>query len=278
MNTAEASTTTSDEDATTNTSVPIQAVIGASPGNRRRTEKISEVIAREIVQDVRGLRPGTMLPSEAKLLERYQVGRASLREALRVLEMQGLIVIRPGPGGGPMIVQADSERFGRMASLHYHMAGATYRDTLEARLILEPVVVASIAQRQAPEHIRALQDYLELSRTTILDSVTNPAPEDSLEDEEALEFHAMLMEMSGNPVMTLVTRSLQDLRVDRRSRPMFRHEDPEKVSGIHHLIARAIIDGHPAQASQLMHEHMREFLEFMLTHEPALLEQIVSWH
>jgi DNA-binding FadR family transcriptional regulator len=76
--------------------------------SRRRTAKVSEIIAREIVHDSRGLPPGTMLPSEAKLLERYQVGRTSLREALRVLEMQGLIVIRPGPGGGPMLTEVDS--------------------------------------------------------------------------------------------------------------------------------------------------------------------------
>ena len=106
---------------------------------KRRTEKISEIIAREIIRDCRGMPPGTMLPSEAKLLELYRVSRASLREALRLLEVQGLIIMRPGPGGGPMVAEADSAHFGRMASLFFHMSGATYRQTLEARLNLEPI-------------------------------------------------------------------------------------------------------------------------------------------
>src|SRR6478736_4725215 len=66
-----------------------------------RAEKVSEVVARSIVQDIasRELQPGTMLPPESVMLERYRVGRASLREGLRILEIQGLITIKPGPGG-----------------------------------------------------------------------------------------------------------------------------------------------------------------------------------
>ncbi len=56
--------------------------------SRRRTEKLSEVLAREIVRDIQDLEPSTMLPSEAAMLEKYGVGRASLREALRMLEVQ----------------------------------------------------------------------------------------------------------------------------------------------------------------------------------------------
>ena len=100
----------------------------ATAVGHRRTEKLSEVLAREIVRDLRDLEPSTMLPPEAVMLDKYRVGRASLREALRLLEVQGLIVIRPGPGGGPMVAQADSVHYGRMSSLYYHMVGATYHD------------------------------------------------------------------------------------------------------------------------------------------------------
>jgi GntR family transcriptional repressor for pyruvate dehydrogenase complex len=244
-------------------------------GGIRRTEKVSEIIAREIVRDSRGLPPGTMLPPEAKLLERYRVSRASLREALRLLEVQGLVVIRPGPGGGPMIAEADSWHFGRMASLYFHLAGATYRDTLDARLILEPVVCGIIAQRQDPEHIQALKDYLEHSKTTMAGKLPPSAFTISADQEKVLEFHAMLMSMSGNPVITLLVRSLQDLRVDA----MTGH--PGHLEGdilhVHDMIARAIIEGRPAQAEQLMREHIQDFIEYELKNDPAYLEQTVSW-
>jgi GntR family transcriptional repressor for pyruvate dehydrogenase complex len=249
--------------------------------NLRRTEKISEVIAREIVKDSRGLPPGTMLPSEAKLLERYQVGRASLREALRLLEVQGLIVIRPGPGGGPMISEVDSAHFGRMASLYFHLSGATYRDTLDARLILEPVVARIIATEQNPEHIQALKDYLERSAADTADPSATDATDP--QDERVFEFHALLMGMSGNPVITLLARSLQDLLIDRwtasRSE-LERGHDFTHVHDmdVHDMIARAIIDGRADEAERLMREHMDDFVRYQLEHDPRRLDQTVSWH
>ena len=78
-------------------------VVDSRPAMARRADKVSEVVARAIVHDIvsRGLEPGATLPSEAVMLARFQVGRASLREALRILEVHGLITIKPGPGGGP---------------------------------------------------------------------------------------------------------------------------------------------------------------------------------
>jgi GntR family transcriptional repressor for pyruvate dehydrogenase complex len=241
--------------------------------NIRRTEKISEVIAREIVKDSRGLPPGTMLPSEAKLLEKYQVGRASLREALRLLEVQGLIVIRPGPGGGPMIAEADSVHFGRMASLYFHLAEATYRDTMDARLILEPVVAGIVATRQDPEHIAALERYLELEA-----DATNEDTGAFAEEERSLEFHAMLMSMSGNPVITLLVRALQDLHIDRWTVTRGHSEHWQDADEIHRRIVRAIIDGQASVAETLMREHIQEFIDYEVEHNPRHLEQTVSWH
>jgi GntR family transcriptional repressor for pyruvate dehydrogenase complex len=241
--------------------------------NIRRTEKISEVIAREIVKDSRGLPPGTMLPSEAKLLEKYQVGRASLREALRLLEVQGLIVIRPGPGGGPMIAEADSVHFGRMASLYFHLAEATYRDTMDARLILEPIVAGLIATEQNPADMAALERYLEDHADGAEDSSGAFA-----EEERSLEFHAMLMSMSGNPVITLLVRALQDLHIDRwtvnRGHSEHRHDADE----VHRQIVRAILDGRAAQVEQIMREHIQEFIDYEVEHNPRHLEATVSWH
>src|SRR5581483_7525231 len=71
----------------------------------RRNAKTSEVVALDIVRDIvaRNLKPGDKLPLESELLRQYRVSRSSLREALRLLEVQGLITIRPGPGGGTVV-------------------------------------------------------------------------------------------------------------------------------------------------------------------------------
>ena len=261
------------------------AKVGASTGgpsaravpNARRTEKISEVIAREIVNDSRGLPPGTMLPSEAKLLEKYGVGRGTIREALRLLEVNGLIVIRSGPGGGPMVSEVDSADVAKTLSLYFQLAGATYRDTLDARLVLEPVVAGTVAREQRPEHIEALNDWLARSAPP-----ETAKPGLLPQDERAVEFHALLMDMAGNPVISLLARSLQDLLIDRWASGERFHHGPDfsTVDGmdVHDLIARAIVEGRPADAEELMREHMVQFIRYQREHDPRRLEQAVRWY
>ena len=114
-----------------------------------RSGKISETIARDILDDivVRKLPPGTMLASEAVMLDRYGVGRASLREALRILEIHGLIKIKPGPRGGPVVAEVTSSDLGRSATFYFHAVGATFADLLGARLAIEPLMAGLAASQ-----------------------------------------------------------------------------------------------------------------------------------
>ena len=109
----------------------------------------SPQIQREVVE--RNLQPGDVLGSEAVMLARFGVGRASLREALRILENHGVIRIKPGPGGGPVVNEVTSDDWGRAMTIHLHSAQATFRDLLEARVIMEPVVARLAASRLTPE-------------------------------------------------------------------------------------------------------------------------------
>jgi DNA-binding FadR family transcriptional regulator len=137
------------------------------------------------------------------------------------------------------------------------------------------VAAAMIAEQQAPEHIEALKDYVALSKATIQGPPPSMPDHATSEDEKALEFHAMLMSMSGNPVLALIARSLQDLHVD--SRRSVRPEDPKHFDEIHETIALAIIENRPELAEQLMREHMRDFAEYTDTQDPTFLDLTVSW-
>jgi DNA-binding FadR family transcriptional regulator len=95
------------------------------------------------------------------------------------------------------------------------------------------------------------------------------------EGSMTVEFHMLLMGMSGNPVINLMGRSLQELRVERDAVP--RTGEPANAKAVHDMISRAIIEGRPAQAEQLMREHMRELIAHTHEHQPGLLET-VSWH
>src|SRR3954454_4479336 len=88
-----------------------------------RGEEVDSMVARAIVRSMvdEGLVPGSPMEPEAAMLVRFGVSRASLREALRILETQGLISIKPGPGGGPSMGAVDSRDFARMATLFFQV-------------------------------------------------------------------------------------------------------------------------------------------------------------
>ena len=137
-----------------------------------RPLKTAEGFARDLVRDIvnRGLQTGDKLPSEAVMLEDYGLSRESLREGLRLLEVQGLITIRRGPGGGPIVGHLDPASLGRTSTLYFHLAGATYRELLEAWLVLEPIL-AERAARNPDRDARAGDDgalhrHPRTSRTT----------------------------------------------------------------------------------------------------------------
>ena len=150
-----------------------------------RPEKVASRVARMIVEDIveSGRKPGDALEPESLMLERFGISRASLREALRILETQGLITIKPGPRGGPSVAPVSSIDFGRMATLFFQVLHVTLGDVLEARLVIEPVMARMAAVRHDPE----LNEQL-------LDNVA--AHQDALDDKSWLavtdSFHAMV--------------------------------------------------------------------------------------
>ena len=112
-----------------------------------RQLKTSEVVARHLVHDIvsRGLTTGDRLPLEAETLEEHGVSRESLRERLRLLEAQGLISLKRGPRGGPMVGHLDPANLGRTSTLYYHVAGGTYEELFDAWVVTE----ALLAERAA---------------------------------------------------------------------------------------------------------------------------------
>ena len=107
-----------------------------------RPLKTAEAFARDLVREIvnEGLRTGDKLPSEAAMLEQFGVSRESLREGLRLLEVQGLISLRRGPGGGPIVGHIDPGSLGRTSTLFYHLAGGTYAELLESWVVTEAIL------------------------------------------------------------------------------------------------------------------------------------------
>jgi GntR family transcriptional repressor for pyruvate dehydrogenase complex len=244
---------------------------GAPRSRIRRSEKVSESIARDIVRSIveQDLAPGSVLPSEATMLEDYQVGRGSLREALRLLEVQGLIAIKPGPGGGPVVGLSDSGHFGRMATMYFQLSGATFADLLEARAALEPMMVRGISEQQDPDAMAALQELY--SEKVSFDNDADYA-------RVTAGFHHMITSCSKNPVLNLLSSAIGRIYADRIPGSTYPKDRRPGIIEDHRRIMQAMIWNQPEQAEKLMRSHMVHMGEDMRMRYPGLLEERVSWY
>ena len=243
---------------------------GVDPGRRRL--KLSEMIAAQILDDIttQGLTEGAPLASEAAMLQMYEGGRASLREALRILETNGLISIKAGPRGGAVVGSVDPVQFGRMSSRYFQMGGATIRELIEARLILEPAAAALAARRRDPEAMQRLCDWLDAADEANL-------TDDTAYLTEAHDFHSLLLSMSGNVVLDLITLAMKDVFNSRVRSAIYPPNARKRVRAVHREIAQLVLDGKAEEAEEVMRLHLEEFATYAARRLPGLLDDTVSW-
>jgi GntR family transcriptional repressor for pyruvate dehydrogenase complex len=241
---------------------------GASPRPIKRGAKVAEALAQEIVHEIvsRKLPPGTLLSSEAQMLEDYGVGRGSLREALRILEVHGLITMKPGRNGGPMVIEVGSRDFGRMSSLFFHIGGVTFRQLVEARLLLEPLMARLAAERRGQELLAA-----------VVDPEATPVEDDGQYFDATGDFHKTVASMSANPVLNLMCSSLEEIFRDQVSGLLSPKEMRRHVLEVHSAIADAIARGEADAAEKLMREHMQEYADWVEQRQPQMIDEIIDW-
>lgn len=219
----------------------------------------------------RGLTAGDMLPREADMLAEYGVSRETLREALRLLEVQGLITLRRGPGGGPVVGAARAVNLGRVSTLYFQMAGATYNELFEAWVLGEGTL-AERAARNPDARLRAatMAPYIEAVDHSDHDNVASFM-------QAHTGFHDDVGALSGNRVLDLTLASFGQIVAyqagvvdDPRTLHTQLYED-------HRTVARAISAGHNRAARQLMEQHIETVLEYFREHFDGRLDEPVEW-
>jgi GntR family transcriptional regulator, transcriptional repressor for pyruvate dehydrogenase complex len=238
-----------------------------------RGTKISERVASAIVDDIvgSGLKPGDRLPNEAAMIERFQVGRGSLREALRILEVYGLISLRSGPGGGPIVLAVDPGSVSRTFSLYLHLSGSTIGELVETRLLIEPMV-ARLAATQIGE-----RDNAERLRRALEHEQAISGERDSYIDA-ANEFHYVLGSITGNRVFDIVATALKELYTTRIVESGLASMTTEPSIRFEHLeIGEAILVGDAEKAESLMRSHMDVYLHQIAVVQPGITNSVIDW-
>jgi GntR family transcriptional regulator, transcriptional repressor for pyruvate dehydrogenase complex len=235
----------------------------------RRGAKVAETVARDIIRDAAGQPIGSALPGEALMMERYGVSRGSLREALRLLELQGLILLKPGPGGGPILIGANPESLGRMQSLHFHLLGACYGDVTDARLVLEPQLARMVAERPDRDALQPLRDFVAADAAFDIDNDPEYA-------SKAQGFHRLVASLSGNPVLDMIASALQEITLSRVRNAVLEGPDRQRAIDDHRQIAQAILDGNAPKAELLMNDHMQYYRSGYAKREFS--QETVDWY
>jgi GntR family transcriptional regulator, transcriptional repressor for pyruvate dehydrogenase complex len=219
----------------------------------KRGDVIADLIKRWIVEDK--LQPGSRLPSEKALTEKYQVGKASVREALKSLEVQGLIRTSTGPTGGSVVAEVTETRILNHLQSFFFFKDLTAADVYEVRRAIEPQLAAHIAVSADQQLLDRLAENVEASRGPI------ETREDWKRHQQVhIQFHDLLADGATNPLLCLHCKFLnRTVRSIVRSRESARQMDLIRSNTIwHERILNAIAGRDAEAASRLMHEHIVE--------------------
>ena len=116
--------------------------------SKRTFEEVSSKIKTLVFEGV--LKPGDRLPSEAELAKQFGVGRQTIREALRILELSGLIAVQKGFGGGPIIKDTILTTISNLFFDAFQMEKITVEEFTAARLVIEKAVSVSYTHLTLP--------------------------------------------------------------------------------------------------------------------------------
>jgi GntR family transcriptional repressor for pyruvate dehydrogenase complex len=201
-------------------------------------------IYEHIVEQIRALiregrwAPGDQIPPERELAERFRVSRTSVREALRALELQGVIESRQG--GGTFVRTADTEALVPPLAAAIMRGRRELSEVLEVRELIEPGIARSAAARATLEHVSEMESLVERQRQCIAEGR-------SFVDEDTA-FHYTLARAADNNILLRLHNLILDLL--RESRQSYLHvPDRPQTSLRGHEAILAAVKAHDAEAA-----------------------------
>lgn len=234
--------------------------------------KIAQEIARDIVRDIaeRRLTVGAALPHEKTMIAQYGVGRASIREALRIIESQGLIYLKPGRNGGPILKGTGPEQMAGFLSLFLRLSNATYGDLADFMLTVSPRLAEAAA---ANPNRAAVRRAIKLSASNPCGLVEQSDHYGGLD----LGPHAVINKLAATPVLSMFADAV-DAVFSSHSIAVTKGKDFLDIAERDHVeIAQAVLDGKPAEARELMRHHIERIIEYTTSRVPKFFSQHIDW-
>lgn len=167
-----------------------------------KTRRLSDEIVRQIKEAMFAgkLRAGDKLPTERELAERFETSRASVREALRTLEPEGLIRVKKGVVGGIFIADVDHRPAAKSFQTLLQLRKLSIHHIAEVRLIFEPQAARLAAERAKPDDLRELEEEIRKMSAAVRDK--------ELPRFYDLKFHLLIARATRNPILEVLAESM----------------------------------------------------------------------
>jgi DNA-binding FadR family transcriptional regulator len=235
----------------------------------RKQERAAVRIARKLVNEIRQqrLRPGTQLSSEHRMVKKYGVSRATIREALRFLELQGALRIKAGPGGGPVVSVPGAGHLASVLSLHLQFTDATFSSVIDARRSIYPQLAFEAAVHASREDISLLQESIARMHTCLRDS--------EVFREEARRFMTLVATASCNRVLAILVDALH--RMSEGAGADWDEKQRRSALRSYETFIQKIESGEQEEARSVMEKSLAAAARYWERTAPDELKQPVAW-
>ncbi|HEY2996447.1 MAG TPA: FCD domain-containing protein [Methylomirabilota bacterium] len=197
------------------------------------------------------LRQGQKLPPERQLARDLKASRVAVREALRTLELRGLVEVRQGSTGGYFVREADDRPLVRDFATLFRLGRVSRAQLIEARRLIDPEVAFLAAHRATDSDVKLLTAAIE-QRDAEAATGGDPRRFD-------LEFHRLLSDAARNPVHAVITHALMALEAEVIA-PTVRltEANSAEVNAAHRRILEAVAARKAGEARAIMAAHIEE--------------------
>lgn len=219
-----------------------------------QVSRVSEEIIRQVEQAIYSekLVPGDRLAPERELAEQFGVSRITIRDALRVLESNGLIEIRVGANGGAFVREPNLDSLSSSLNSMLKFKKATLLELTEARKIIETATAELAADRASPEDLELLEEVVIQARKALETGDLYYMP-------HSVNFHSALAKSAKNYILELTVGSFRTLFYNVLEKLLPTRDMAEKAAEDHWGIYEAVKAGDGKLARLLMEEHLSYF-------------------
>lgn len=233
----------------------------------KSSQRLAHVLAQPILSGQ--VREGDRLPNEAEMMARYGAGRPTVREALRLLETRGLIMLKTGPGGGPIVRRPPKGSLSEALSLVLQVEGASFADVTDARIALEPMIARRAAERITEEQLAELEDSIRRLRD-------HPGDHEVFVAENE-RFHTLIAEAAQSVVLDVFVSTLQTIADGVRVGIQYSARKQAAIATAHTSIVEALRARDPERAELAMRGHLAEAERYWRHRYPELMTRPVRW-